>query len=158
MDDDLLQKILNKAYFFLKFRPRTEKEITSYLSKKFKGAKEEIIEIAIEKLKSQNLINDKDFIQWYVEQRVSFRPKSQLILKKELLNHGVDKDLIEDFFNQNPLNEEKLAFEALKNKWHRFKNLNFEEKFLKAIGFLLRRGFNYSIARKTFNKILKLNN
>lgn len=158
MDDELLQKVLNKAYFFLKFRPRTEKEIKSYLTKKFKEIKPEIIKTAIDKLKRQNLINDRDFIQWYIDQRVSFHPKSLYVLKKELLSHGINQQLIDEFFEKHFLDEEKLAFEALKNKWERFRNLSKEKKYQKAISFLLRRGFDFSLAKKTFQKILELNN
>ncbi|MGB9707684.1 MAG: hypothetical protein ACPL1D_02950, partial [Microgenomates group bacterium] len=72
--------------------------------------------------------------------------------------HGISSHLIDEFFEQNPLDEEKLAFEALKSKWIYFKNLTEEKKYQKAIAFLLRRGFSFSLAKKTFQKILTLNN
>ena len=98
-----LQKALNRCYFFLKFRPRTEKEIKRFLfekSAKYKLNKK-TIDILLSKLKSQGYVNDKKFVDWFVLKRLTRKPKSSFLIKRELLNHGVTIKDIEDYFDKN---------------------------------------------------------
>ena len=154
LSDDL-RPLLNKAFFYLKFRPRTKKETENYLLKKIKTthwSTDDVIKI-ITYLEEIELIDDKKFTVWFIEQRNILKPKSQFLLTKELLQHGVDKDLIDAYFSNNSLNEEELAFQTLKSRWNRYKNLDKRKQFEKAISFLLRRGFSYEISRQTVKKL-----
>lgn len=150
-----LSYLTNKAYFFLKFRPRTKKEIINYLLKKIKNHNFSIDDInkVIKRLEEENLINDQKFISWFVEQRCLGKPKSQFFLKKELIRLGIEENLIEKFFLEYPLNEEQLAFKALLSKWKHFKNLPKDKIFEKAINFLIRRGFSFDVGKKAFEKL-----
>ncbi len=152
MNEDFL---LNKAYFFLKFRLRTEKEIRDYLYKKIINThySRDDVEEVIENLKKQGLINDEKFIEAYVHDQLSFKPKGKKFLIKKLKEKGIDEKLIEKFFSKNQIDEEKLAFEILKKRWLRLKDLSFEKRYQKAIRFLLSRGFGFSLAKKTFEKL-----
>jgi regulatory protein len=151
--------LLNKAYFFLKFRLRTKKELQEYLLKKSRNKDYSFSDIktVVDQLEKQGLINDQEFIKSFVSQRLLFKPKSQFLLEKELLRLGVEKKDIDDYFAQNPIDEKKLAMKVLLKAWHRFKNLPNEKKFKKAVDFLLRRGFGYETATDVFKK-LNLNN
>ena len=40
----------------------------------------------IEKLKKERLVDDQYFTEWYIDQRNTFRPRSNLMLKQELLS------------------------------------------------------------------------
>ncbi len=159
-DSKNLHRLLNLAYFFLKFRPRTEKEIEQYLFKKAKKRHFSVNEIekVIKKLKEENLINDKEFINWFVEQRKTNKPKSQYVLKRELIRLGIKEDLIDKYFLDHPINEEDLAYKALLSKWSSFKNLSSEKRFQKAINFLFRRGFNFEVSKKTVKKMINNEN
>jgi len=146
--------LLNKAYFFLKFRPRTEKEVYDYLLKKIKKTHYSTNDIkkVIEKLKEMNLLNDKKFIEDYVSFRLKNNPKSQRVLIYELRKKGLGEDLINDYFSYNQVNEEELAFLLLKKRWPRLLKHNKKDRLKKAFDFLLRRGFDFSTARKTVEK------
>ena len=153
LNEDLVP-LLNKVYFFLKFRPRTEKEVRDYLYKKIRtthwsrdGAEE-----VIKKLNEQELIDDKKFIDWFVRQRTTLKPKGQKLLTRELLQKGIKIELIEDYFSENSVDEETLAFQILKKRWPRFKSLDSKKRFEKAARFLLSRGFNYDLVKKTIDK------
>lgn len=152
MDKDFL---LNKAYFFLKFRLRTEKEIRDYLYKKIINThySRDDVEEVIKNLKEQGLINDEKFIEAYVNDQLSFKPKGKKFLINKLKQKGINEKLIEKFFSENQIDEEKLAFEILKKRWLRLKDLSFEKRYQKAMRFLLGRGFNFSLAKKTFEKL-----
>ncbi len=151
MVDEDLQGLLNYAYFFLKFRPRTVKEMRDYLQKKIvkRHWSRDAVEEAIKELKEEQLLNDKEFVRLFVEQRNSAKPKSEFVLKRELIRHGVSKDLIEEYFSDHPQNEEELAEKALMPRWHRFQNLPARERFQKAAAFLMRRGFSFAVVKKT---------
>lgn len=152
-----LQKALNFCYFYLKFRPRTEKEILDYLKKhsvKFKFSEEDI-QGALERLRELKFVNDKDFIAWYIEQRQRGRPKGKSVLAQELALKGVPRDLIQEFFEDNPQDEEKSCLEALSRKWRSYERFDVKTRQQKAANYLLRRGFSYSIIK---NAVARMEN
>lgn len=155
MQEDV-QKALNRAYFYLKFRPRTKKEVSAYLEKKsekFYHWQSGVIEKVIESLEERGLIDDKKFIESFVVTRNAVKPKSEFALKSELVHLGIDKDLIDQFFAENPSSQEDLAKKALHNRWFHFLHFDKKTRFEKAIQFLLRRGFSFSIAKKTVEEM-----
>ena len=152
-----LQKALNFCYFYLKFRPRTEKEIIDYLHKhsvKFKFSEEDI-QGALERLRELKFVNDKDFIFWYIEQRQRGKPKGKSVLAQELAMKGVSRELIQNFFEDNPPDEEKLCLEALERKWHSYTRFDPKIRLQKATNYLMRRGFSYSIIK---NAVARMEN
>lgn len=156
LHEDLIP-LLNKAYFFLKFRPRTEKEVRDYLYKKVSTThwSREAAETIIEKLKEQELIDDKKFLEWFIRQRTALKPKSQRLLTRELGQKGVPENLIAEYFSSNSLDEEGLAFSILEKRWPRFKGLNRQKRYEKAARFLMSRGFGYDILKQAIDKLEK---
>lgn len=154
-DKEDLQNLLNYAYFYLKFRPRTKKEVRDYLQKKIvkRHWSRDSVEEVIKQLEEQNFINDKEFIDWFVKQRNTSKPKSQFVLKGELLRYSVPKDLIDNYFAEKPQEEEELALKALKSKWNRFQKLDKKARFEKSASFLARRGFSFDLIRKTVERM-----
>lgn len=157
MNNDLLI-LLNKAYFYLKFRPRTEKEVRNYLYKKIKTKHWSFNDVdnVIKKLKEEDLINDKKFIDLFVRDRLTLKPKGKRILIQELRQKGVNDELIEKYFSKNPINEEELALQILKKRWLRFKNLDSQKRFEKSARFLMSRGFDFNLIKKTIEKLASL--
>lgn len=154
MDDDLIP-LLNKAYFFLKFRPRSEKEVRDYLYKKVAKthwSRDDVEKIIID-LKEQLLIDDEKFTDWFVRMRTALKPKGQRLLIRELRQKGVNDELIEKYFSGNVVDEERLAFETLQKRWPRFKSLDSRKRFEKSVRFLMSRGFAYDLIKRVINKI-----
>lgn len=154
MDEDLIP-LLNKAYFYLKFRPRSEKEVRDYLYKKVSTThwSRDAADKIIAKLKDQGLINDGEFVAWFIRQRTALKPKSQRLLTRELRQKGVDQGLIENHFSKNRIDEGSLAYAVLEKRWPRFKGLPREKRFEKSARFLMSRGFNYDIIKQSINKL-----
>ena len=154
MNDDLLS-LINKVYFFLKFRPRTEKEIRDYLYKKIKSKhwSRDDAEKVIEELRSEDLIDDKKFVDWFVRNRTTLKPKGQRMLTRELRQKGISDELIEKYFSENIVDEESLAFKILEKRWPRYKNLSSQKRFEKAGRFLMSRGFNFDLVKITIEKL-----
>ncbi len=152
---DHLNFLLNKAYFYLKFRLRTEKELRDYLIKKIKDKQWSLddVEKVINILKDQQLIDDERFVQSYINDRINIKPKGKKLLIKELKQKGIKEDLLEKYFLKNELDEEELAFEVLKKRWSRLNRLDEKKRFEKAIRLLLSRGFSFETAKKTYKKL-----
>lgn len=154
MNEDLLA-LLNKAYFFLKFRPRSEKEVRDYLYKKIKSKhwSRDDAEKIIEELKEEELIDDKKFVDWFVRARTTLKPKGQRLLIRELKQKGISDELIEKYFSENTVDEESLALKILEKRWPRYRNFDSRKRFEKACRFLMSRGFGFDLTKKTIAEL-----
>jgi regulatory protein len=157
---DEFEKYLNKAYHFLSFRPRSEKEVRDSLHKK--KASTEIIERVITSLKEHKFLNDEDFARWFIENRLRFNPKGIRIIKMELKQKGVDREIIdqaiaslskdEDSALQNDL---ESARKLVEKKLPKYKDLDKQIIYQKLGAFLARRGFDWDIIKKSIDDVLE---
>lgn len=154
-DREELLKALNYAYFYLKFRPRSKKELTDYLLKKAKRWKwpERLVDKAINELEELGLINDMKFIEWFVEQRSAVKPKGTFILKRKLSQFGIPKEAVDEYFAINIQDEAGQAQKAVSFRWREWQNLDKRERFQKAATFLSRRGFRYDTIKTAIAKL-----
>lgn len=140
-----LQRSLTYALRLLGFRPRTEKEIKEKLQKK--DFQEKIILQTIDLLKQDKLLGDAEFAKWWVEQRSEFRPKGNIILKQELLQKGVSREILDEVIEEAS-GEEAAARKLADKHVKKFGNLKNRENFQKAARFFQRRGFSWDIIKK----------
>ena len=108
------QKLINKGFKLLSYRPRSISEIKLRL-KKLKYATPDLINQTIDYLVETDLLSDQKFASWWVDQRSFHRPKGNLALKSELSGKGIDQSIIESVL-LDPDQEQKLAKKALKSK------------------------------------------
>ena len=155
MDDDLIP-LLNMAFFFLKFRPRTIKETREYLYKKVKTThwSHTAVDKIINHLIEQKFLNDQEFIRYLAESRTRTKVKGIFAIKQELSKYGVEKELIDEYFAKTEINEEALAKKILERRWPRLESLPKQKRFEKSISFLLRRGFNYETSKKAIEDLV----
>ncbi|KKR80477.1 MAG: regulatory protein [Candidatus Daviesbacteria bacterium GW2011_GWA1_41_61] len=159
-------KLMERMYGLFSVRMRSEKEVRDYLKnlsfkRKTKG-KEEIsdlvIDILVERLKQKGMLNDLEFAKAWVEGRRRSKQKGVRALKAELYQKGIDREIVEEVLRladarSGQVSEEDLAKLALEKKMKSWKNLPELEFKKKAIEFLLRRGFEYSIVRVVVAKL-----
>ncbi len=159
MSRELIEKLLNKAYFYLYLRQRSEQEMREYLKKKAQklNAGPEDIESAIRELREQKYLNDDNFIEAYVRYRSSFKPKGEYALRLELRQKGIPENKINSFFEREKLDENSLAEEALRKSWSRYKNLEPLKRKKRAMDFLSRRGFSFEAVKSAWEKVEKNN-
>lgn len=143
-----IQKLLQRVYKLLSIRPRSEKEIRDYLERKKAQKPDEIIE----KLKEQDLVNDERFAREWVEARK--KKKGKIAIKLELSQKGISKEIIEEVLSL-VINEEPVAKDILEKKIRHWKNLSNLEFRRKAIDFLMRRGFEYEVAKQVVENFLQ---
>ena len=96
--DELMEKAgldsaMSVALRYLTARPRSERELRDRLRRRQVG--EAVIDRTVEKLRTKGLLDDFTFAQYWVDQRVTFRPRSRRMLEMELRQKGVDGEAIE---------------------------------------------------------------
>ena len=85
---------MSVALRYLTARPRSERELRDRLRQRKVG--EMVIDRTVEQLRARGLLDDFTFAQYWVDQRVTFRPRSRRMLEMELRRKGVDGTAIED--------------------------------------------------------------
>jgi len=143
------QKTLDKLLRFTTLRPRSKREIKDWLKKK--EVHESIFDELFERLDRLELIDDEKFAKWWVDQRLSFKPRGKRALSYELFQKGIDKTIIEMVLNKDEIDESKIAKELLEKnayKWKSYKG--FEEKQKKS-QFLARKGISWDAIKKVVN-------
>lgn len=156
----LFEKLLQQAFRFLSYRPRSLKEIKEYLNKKVnKIAPDQgkiLVLKIIRQLENGGLINEREFVIWWVRQRQDFRPKSQRVMALELKRLGIEDDLIEEVFYQekSKFKGDEIMAEELLRKWLK-KHQSLPEKDLKKkyLAYLLRRGFKWQDIQIAIDKV-----
>ncbi len=146
-------KLLERVLKFISFRPRSQKEILDYLKKKI-PQKPDLQEKIFQEVKDLGLVDDEAFARWWVEQRMTFRPKGKKALFYELKQKGVESSLIEEILAKE-IDETTLAYQAGQKKWNSLKNLPPEVGREKLVGFLSRRGFSWGAIQTALDEILK---
>jgi len=138
MDNPYYERLVNAALRFVSFRPRSEKELTDFLTKKM--SKWEVIGVplltkVVERMRELGYVDDKKFADWWIQQRSAFRPKGKRAIAYELRKKGVTLDF--------SLDEYTLAKKAIAKKP---KNV---------ISYLYSRGFSSETIRRVIDGLTK---
>lgn len=141
------------AFKLLSYRPRSIKEIRDRLKKKDYSSK--VILEVIKSLKRLKFLNDKEFAQMWVESRIKTRPMGRYRLQQELIQKGIDRDLIEKTLSSyREEGEIKLARELAQRKLGRsYQNLDKITTKRRLYGFLQRRGFSYDTIQEVMKEV-----
>jgi regulatory protein len=145
---DTYQRCLNAAFQFLSYRPRSESETRARLKKH--GYEDEEIERTVAQLKRLNLLNDTAFAEFWKENRTSFRPRSQRMLKMELKRKGVETEVINEVIED--VDEAENAYRAAMSKARTLPAADYQVFRQRLGGYLQRRGFSYGVISKTVKK------
>ncbi len=143
------EKAYHRALHFLSYRVRTEAEIRRNLNKH--DTPEGTIEEVLERLRRNNLVDDRQFANTWVENRSTFRPRGRRALRSELRQKGVDQEIIDEALQE--IDEEELAYRAARKNARKYLKLDWPEFRKKLSGFLTRRGFNYAITASVVERV-----
>ncbi|MCL4353633.1 RecX family transcriptional regulator [Patescibacteria group bacterium] len=149
MTEDGFEKIYNISLKFLSYRPRSEKEVRNHLKIKNETGNL-LIDKVIQKLKEQNFINDSEFAKWWIEQRLMFKPRSSNLIKRELLQKGIDKEIIDaqfSIFSFQFSNELENAQRLITKKFSRYKGVPSQAIYRKMGRFLAGKGFDWEVIK-----------
>lgn len=146
-------KAKDKAYKFLGYKARSEKEVRDKLTKE--NYPQEIIDRIIELFKHYNYINDENYTKAYINNRIKFKPQAKRMLKYELAQKGIDSDTIENIIDSSNIDETDIAINLLQKKLKNKKDIDQKEK-QRIYNYMLRRGFDYETINKAFKEVLNL--
>ncbi len=131
---------------FLERMDRTEAELRKKLAEK--GYESWAIDDAVAYAFSYGYINDRRYAENYV--RIFRAKKSVLRIRMELLEKGVDAEIIEDVLTENGDSDTELARSLLRRRLQG-KNATYEE-LAKCRGWLYRRGFRAETIRQVLSE------
>lgn len=138
---ELFWQAKERAIHFLSFRPRSVDEVVRHLTAK--GYDEVLTGRIIDHLKQVQLVDDEAFARYWVEQRESFKPRSQIALRYELQKKGVSRPVIDEVVQQ--VDEETTAQVLARQRSGRLAHLPYPEFRQKLGRYLQQRGFSYAI-------------
>ena len=140
-----LHDCLGAAYYYLSYRPRSEGEITQWLRKR--GFANEVIETAIARLREQNLSDDLAFAQFWKDNRLSFRPKSKRLIKRELRDKKVAAEIVEQVTSD--IDDEQIAYKLGSGRLPALARLDYPDFCRRLSSYLAYRGFSYQVIKRT---------
>src|SRR3989338_10039991 len=155
MDDDELQKVKNYALKLLSFRPRSsfelKKKLDFYILKK--KLSPNLTSVVLKDLKKINLVNDKEFAEWWIEQRTVYSIRGEKIIRYELQIKGIGRDLIDDLLSSQEKDTEITKAEKIIDKQMKKLSLETDRRlFIEKLKMhLLRRGFSWSVTHKVID-------
>jgi regulatory protein len=148
---DEQQSAYNRVLHFLSFRIRSNEEVRTYLERK--GYAAEVVEAVLAQLEEDGFLNDARFSREWVENRTTFRPRSQSMLGWELKQKGVSPEAIETALAEADLDDANLALEAAQRALGRYADLPWEAFARKLGAYLQRRGFSAQVTWATVRQL-----
>jgi len=161
--ETILGKLLDQALRFLSYRPRSQKEVTTYLTQKiakrenikFREAKESpLIDAVALKLKRYNYLDDHEFAKWLVGLRIKSASRGFSLIKQELIRKGIDKEIIQSLLSKYP-NQTLIAKKAIEKKIKRWQGLSELDLKKKVYAHLASRGFDFETIKEVFAFLIK---
>lgn len=141
---DDIEKARETALRYIEYRPRSMAEVRKNLrDKKYHDA---VIDQVINRLSDVGLLDDTKFAAYWVEQRETFKPRSQMALRQELLQKGVDRAIIDSAVDS--VDETAAATQLAQKQANRYAHLDEDAFRKKMMGYLQRRGFSYGIIQE----------
>lgn len=117
-------------------RPRSSKELSEYLFKKRVNDEEK--KYITEKL--SKYVDDTEFARFWIDGRRGSKNKSAKIIRLELMQKGVDREIVDDLLQQHETKDQDVLLKVIEKKRRQTKYQ--DEQKLKQ--YLVRQGFNYS--------------
>jgi regulatory protein len=151
-EQDTLEVATQRAIELLSYRPRSEAEIRKRLADHGFGV--ENIEAVLERLRKSGLVSDENFARAWVDNRVTFRPRSRRMVAVELRQKGVSEETIDQALNELP-DDDDLAYQSGLRYAPRLENLELDDFRKKMAGFLGRKGFSYGTVAEVTRRIWK---
>jgi regulatory protein len=137
------EKAYNATLNYLSYRPRSRAEVVAYLKKR--DLSETLIETVTQRLERAGLVDDEEFVRFWVGNRERFRPRGPMALRYELRTKGIGDELIDQALAS--LDVSDSAYRAAGKKARQLATQDHETFTRKLVEYLARRGFQYGVAR-----------
>lgn len=142
--NEAYDKLMQYALRILSKKRYTVSEMRNKLwqyAKRRKALYKEDFDRIIERLKELKYLDDDQYIQDYVAERIKIRPRGRRLLMLELRYKGIPQDLVKAAFEEIEIDEERVACVLLTKRVKRWQKLPREKQRMKAYQLLYSRGF-----------------
>lgn len=156
--EDEKKRIKEKAFRYLAGRAHSVKELQVKLSQK--GFPDPLIAEVIHEFKEKKFLDDEEFALSFARSRMVKKPMGGRLLRQELWQKGVSKDLIDKAIRDvySARSEAELARALAEKRLARYEDLETRRKKKRLNDFLLRRGFDWEIAREVAAETVEQSN
>lgn len=146
-----VQKARDYAFYLLKFRLRSEKEIYERLRKK--KFDQTVIKEVLVFLKERNFLDDNLFAKSWIESRLK-KPFGFRRLTQELKLKGIEKEIIDNRIEdaRKGYSEADIVERLAKARLKKLNNIEPQKAKMRVYGYLLRRGFSPEIVSDAITK------
>jgi regulatory protein len=144
------QAARNAALRLLAVRQRAMAEVRTSLHRRFSHA---IADAVVTDFEAAGLLNDATFAEAWRESRERFRPRSERLVRRELLQHGIDATVAGAAVES--MDDEALIEQAAQSYVGRLKGLDSQRFQRRLAGYLFRRGFSSTLVRRTLRAYLE---
>lgn len=160
MEETEYDRLLAASIRFVSYRPRSEKEIRDFCAKTLKRHHTTaplVVSRVIERLKEYGYVDDVKFVEWWVTQRTTFKPKGIRVIISELRSKGIPREVAEEYFSKasDMPGQDELARTAAKKKLSIWRTLPSQKRKQKLAEFLVRRGFDAETVWSVVDDILE---
>jgi regulatory protein len=156
-DEDQYHKAYSRALDFISRRPRSRREVETYL--KGKTLPDPLIERVMRRLTDAQLLDDLSFAHFWIENRDNFRPRGARALRWELRQKGLDETIINEALASSDLNEEDSAFRVGAKQLSRLRSIEDRREFQQKLAtYLARRGFGWETIRTVSEQLWEARN
>ena len=130
----------------------TKNEMEQRLARE--GFSTKAIETTIEELIHSGHIRDRKYAENWIVRRQKSNPRGKTLLKKELVNKGIDRETAEQVVaNVETEDETKVALQIAQKRMKQYTGLPIHVAKRRLHGFLARRGFGSEIVRHVLEQI-----
>lgn len=155
------ERLINASIRYVSFRMRSEKEIRDFLAKtltRHHTTAPDVVVHVITRLTELGYINDVEFSAWWVSQRTGRKSKGARAIRMELMQKGIDPEIIEEAIRAGMTGERserelaKVAAEKKRESWQALPIVMQKKKLLE---YLTRRGFSSEVVWSVVDDALK---
>ena len=136
------------AIRFLAHRMRSNAEVRRRLERTYSS---DIVEQVLEELKAQRYLDDATFAQEWRENRERLRPRSQFVIRRELMRLGVEPEVIQGALEGFDANDN--AYRAGLTLANRLAGSDYARFRQRLWPFLQRRGFDRSVIHDVVHQL-----
>ncbi len=151
---DLAEVIHQSALRLLNYRQRTAVEMTKRLI--LKGYDREQVKAVVDRLQENHLLDDTQFAESWVNDRITLHPRSKRLMAYEMMNKGLDGQVVQIALAKAG-DDTQLADAAARKAMHKWADLVELEFITHCAAFLGRKGFaagiSYSTARNLWKEL-----
>lgn len=172
MQDQLFKQLYNSALRFLGIRLRSEKEMRQKIGewlRKQEGVEDEdkrlVADRVIGQLFKDRFLDDERFTREWITSRMRSKPRGEVLIRMELLQKGISKDLLDDVFDSMEREQEseensgegmlyKSAMRLGEKYTRKYADLELREARYKLSGALARKGFDGGMIKRVVDELL----